>query len=74
LAGTIRAPPVAAEISDPTSMDASSDFPSTTSGTLAVVAPIEPDFIPPINNSASSNLVLSTGRPRRATRVPRRYC
>jgi hypothetical protein len=55
-------------------MDDSSDFPSTTSGALAVMAPIEPDFIPPVNNSASPNLVLSTGRPRRATRVPRRYC
>jgi hypothetical protein len=55
-------------------MVASSDFPSTISGTLSVVAPIEPDFIPPVNNSASPNFVLSTGRPRRATRVPRRYC
>ncbi len=40
MAGTIRAPPVAAEISAPTSMDDFSldyDFPSTASGALAVV-------------------------------------
>ncbi len=79
MAGTIRAFPVAAEISAPSSVDNSSlepDFPSTASGALAVAAPSEPDFVPPVENSVQRlpNLVLATSRPRLATKVPRRYC
>jgi hypothetical protein len=81
LAGIIRAPPVAANISAPSSVEAydsslKPDFASTASVALAVVAPIEPDFVPPIENSAQRlpNLVLASGRPRRVSKVPRRYC
>ncbi len=81
MAGTIRAPPVAATISAPSSVKAydsslEPDFESTASGALAVVAPIEPDFVPPIENSPQRlpNLVLATGHPLRASKVPRRYC
>ncbi len=65
MAGTIRVSPVPAVASiEP-------DFVPENSDQVVQVAPIEPDFVP---ENSDQVVQVASGRPRRATRVPRRYC